>query len=174
MFCSQTSLYRIGLVGHLFFKCDEMRLSWVFYRQNTNHSPEKYHWIRAVYKGEPVEVLLGKVLNKILSPLSQYCPTWRSGNENGPARRGSWVKFRVEPTFLFSFFFLFFFSFLFIYLFIYLFLAILVLFCFFIQSKFFKFIKFPPDCFNSISSYFLPLPRSATRGPAIHVFLVSA
>ena len=30
-FCSQTSLYRvIGLVCHLFFKCNEMRLSWVF------------------------------------------------------------------------------------------------------------------------------------------------
>ena len=31
-FCSQTSLYRIGLhVGELpFFKCDEMRLRWVF------------------------------------------------------------------------------------------------------------------------------------------------
>ena len=39
---SQTSSYRIGLVGHLFFKCDKMRLSWAFYRLNTSHSPEKY------------------------------------------------------------------------------------------------------------------------------------
>ena len=30
---SQTSLCCIGLVGHLFCKCDEMRLSWVFYCQ---------------------------------------------------------------------------------------------------------------------------------------------
>ena len=27
MFSSQTSLYCIGLVEHLFFKCDDMRLS---------------------------------------------------------------------------------------------------------------------------------------------------
>ena len=35
----QTSLCRIGLVGHLFFNCNEMHLSWVFY---ASHSPEKY------------------------------------------------------------------------------------------------------------------------------------
>ena len=28
----QTSLCRIGLVGHLFFNCNEMHLGWVFYR----------------------------------------------------------------------------------------------------------------------------------------------
>ena len=31
MFCSHTSLYHIGFVEHLFFKCDEMRLSSVFF-----------------------------------------------------------------------------------------------------------------------------------------------
>ena len=30
MFCSHTSLYRIAFVGHMFFKCDEMRLSSFF------------------------------------------------------------------------------------------------------------------------------------------------
>ena len=30
MFSWQTSLYRIGLVRHLFFKCDEISLRWVF------------------------------------------------------------------------------------------------------------------------------------------------
>ena len=38
---SQTSLYRVALVGHLCFKCDEIRLSWVFYVQNTRHARGK-------------------------------------------------------------------------------------------------------------------------------------
>ena len=38
---SQTSSYRIGFIGHLFFKCDEMSVSWAFHRFNTSHSPEK-------------------------------------------------------------------------------------------------------------------------------------
>ena len=93
------------------------------------------------------------------------------------ARRVEGPELNSGWNLLFFFFFLFFFlvvffSFLFIYL--YLFLVILVLFCFFIQNTFFKFIKFPPDCVISISPQFLRLPRSTTRGPAIHVFLVSA
>ena len=31
-------VYRIGFVGHLFLKCDEMSL--VFYRKNTSYSSE--------------------------------------------------------------------------------------------------------------------------------------
>ena len=65
MFCSQTSLYRIGLVGHLFFKCDEMRLSWVFYRQNT-------------------KVILRKIsLNSCLKGLSQLYTERASGSSTG-------------------------------------------------------------------------------------------
>ena len=38
--------------------------------------------------------------------------------------------------------------------------------------SFFTFIYFLPYCLISLSSYFLPFPRSAPRGLAIHVFLV--
>ena len=38
--------------------------------------------------------------------------------------------------------------------------------------SFFTFIYFLPYCLISLSSYFLPFPRSAPRGLAMHVFLV--
>ena len=66
------------------------------------------------------------------------------------------------------------FSFLFFcLLFVLCFLVIVVLFGFFIWRRFFTFINFLPFWLISLSSYFLPFPRSATRGPAIHVFLVT-
>ena len=147
MFCSQTSSQRIGLVGHLFFKCDEMRLSWFFLpSKHQSHSPENiFEFVfkrarSALYRARQWKSLLGKVLNKILSSLSQYCLKWRSGNENGPEKKGpklisidsGWNLFFVFLFFSFLFF-LFFFSSPFRLL-IYSFLVILVLFCSFIQT----------------------------------------
>ena len=144
MFYSQTSSQRIGLVARLFFKCDEMRLSWVFYRQNTKVILRKISLnsclkgLSQLYTERASGSSTGKVFF-ILSSLS-YCLTWRSGNENGPEKKRSIVSQIPGGTyFCFS---LLFFSFVFVCLFflspfcllIYSFLVILVLFCSFIQA----------------------------------------
>ena len=94
-------------IGHLFFKCDEMRLSSAFYRG-----------FEIVFNGarSPQTGLAGggsrrKGLNKILSSFSRYVLTWPSGDD--VARRVGGPEFdsgRNTRFFIFSslLFFLFF------------------------------------------------------------------
>ena len=103
--------------------------------KHQSHSPENifefvFKRARSALYSAPVEVLLGKVLNKRLSSLSQYCLKWLSGNENGPKKKGpkldcGWNLFLFSSSFLFfsfsfsfsfSFFFFVFFCFLFFFL----------------------------------------------------------
>ena len=89
MFCSQTSLYGIGLVGRPFFKCDEMRLRWVFTAQTavillknlfefTSNKPQS-----TIYRS-----LREKGFNHIVWTIFTVCQaTWPSSNDL--ARRGS-------------------------------------------------------------------------------------
>ena len=89
-------------------------------------------------------------------------PTWRSG-KNISRHVGS-AEFRAKS--LFFLLLLFFFCFRLV------FLVLLVFFVSLYSVSFFTFIYFLPYCLISLSSYFLPFPRSAPRGLAIHVFLV--
>ena len=64
-FCSQTSLYHIGLVGHPFFKCDEMRLRWVFTVKTA------VTLLKSIFEFMFIEVTLAEVLKKIFSKFLQ-------------------------------------------------------------------------------------------------------
>ena len=83
-------------------------------------------------------------------------PTWRSG-KNISRHVGS-AEFRAKSLFFLCFRLVF--------------LVIVVFFVSLYSVRFFTFIYFLPYCLISLSSYFLPFPRSAPRGLAIHVFLV--
>ena len=108
-----------------------------------------------------------KALTKILSHRSLcVINTWRSGNEmpqcvGGPEFDSKWN--------LFSFSFVYFF-----FLFACILLVIVVLFVSLYSVSFFKNVQiFVPVALFLLSSYFFLFPRTASWGPAIHVFLVT-
>jgi len=77
-FCSQTSLYRIGLhVGGLpFFKCDEMRLRWVFIVQTEVILLKNIFEFDRLYTGRAGGSSGGKGFNNIFSNIFTVCSTW--------------------------------------------------------------------------------------------------
>ena len=102
-FCSQTSLYRIGLhVGELpFFKCDEMRLRWVFISLSKQKS---VFWKIFLNSIDFIQVALAEVLGETV--LITYFWTFSQCVPRGPARRRFQVRLRAEPfspLFFFSF-----------------------------------------------------------------------
>ena len=111
MFCSHTSLYHIGFVWHLFFKCDKMRLSSVFfYRKNTSHSPEKWLWTKLPREHTMEEMIFFKILSLELPParLHQGAGTafiwpWQSAPKHYPSARlftqpSSLLRFLLDLT----------------------------------------------------------------------------
>ena len=77
-FCSQTSLYRIDLhVGGLpFFKCDEMRLRWVFIVQTEVILLKNIFEFDRLYTGRAGGSSGRKGFNNIFSNIFTVCPTW--------------------------------------------------------------------------------------------------
>ena len=81
MFCSQTSLYRIGLVGLPFFKCDEMRLRSVFTVQTAVFLLKIplnscLMGLDQIYTGRAGGNTRGKGFNNIISTVSTVFPEW--------------------------------------------------------------------------------------------------
>ena len=109
--------------------------------------------------------ILGEMLLRKYYPLIHY-PTWDSGKNI--FRHVGGAEFWAKS--LFSFFS----SLLFFFFFPLRLVFLVIVFCFvsLYSVSFFTFIYFLPYCLISLSSYFLPFPRSAPRGLAIHVFLI--
>ena len=110
-FCSQTSLYRIDLhVGGLpFFKCDEMRLRWVFIVQTEVILLKNIFEFDWLYTGRAGGSSGRKGFNNIFSNIFTVCPTW-------PGSSKVLSRLRAEPfSPLFFFFSFFLFRFLFSY-----------------------------------------------------------